>query len=292
MAANNKDETATLVMVSDEAASAAAGNDKTSPQEPAVDVVAVKPAASSDVSMGCVDNSLMALMPISNAVSIGLVVWVCVGTSDGTPEILTIAGGLAAFYMLWALRNYLSGHSKEKGMFTMGCVVLGQVLDGTVDCALGHWVAVVGASTVVLSFAMVCFVFPFTKLCGGKPLEVLATRSGKSLTWAKVLKVYMFVSLLTWSLILGLLIAADIDHCGSAGGADGPGGGAPCTFGAQCGGQIYSECGSHCPNICGQPPAQACIMLCAVGWQCPASQYWNGGVNGTTASCVNQAECP
>jgi lysophospholipase L1-like esterase len=156
---------------------------------------------------GCVDSSLVALMPISNAVSIGLVGWACVDNSGGAPDIVTVAGALAALYMLWTLLDYWFGHSETyMGMFTMGCVVLGKILATAVDRALGNWVATVGVATVVVSFAIACFVLPHTKVYGRKSSKKPAERSGKSLLWAKVLKMYNFVSLLTWSLILGLLI--------------------------------------------------------------------------------------
>ena len=43
---------------------------------------------------------------------------------------------------------------------------------------------------------------------------------------------------------------------------------------ADCGGEVYTECGSSCPRVCGQPMG-ACNMMCGQGLACPSSLAFN-----------------
>ena len=43
---------------------------------------------------------------------------------------------------------------------------------------------------------------------------------------------------------------------------------------ADCGGQVYTECGSSCPRVCGQPMG-ACNMMCWQGFACPSGLAFN-----------------
>ena len=233
--------------------------------------------------MGAGDIFFMLLMPITSVVSIVLVVWVAVEPTYGTgppPAVMPVAGGLGAFHTLWALRNFfLDGNKKERGMVTMGLVALGSVLDATVDSVLGHVVALVGALGVVLSFAAVCFLFPFTKLCGGKSNEELAARRSKPVVWAKILRGYMLAELLIWVVITALLVdgAVNWESPDAANAKAAPG-------------KVWVECGSACPNVCGQSPAQSCIEMCMEpGWFCAGDTSWWDEASG---SCVSAAACP
>ena len=81
-----------------------------------------------------------------------------------------------------------------------------------------------------------------------------------------------------------------------------------CAMGADCGGQQWNDCGSSCPSICGEPPAQWCNEMCErvapaaladlafshqayragnAGFFCPGDLWWDGG----SASCVAQRDC-
>ena len=73
---------------------------------------------------------------------------------------------------------------------------------------------------------------------------------------------------------------------------------------ADCGGQVYTECGSSCPRVCGQPMG-ACNMMCWQGFACPSGLAFNtetgqceddscipsggGGGGGRVASSVSAA---
>ena len=50
---------------------------------------------------------------------------------------------------------------------------------------------------------------------------------------------------------------------------------AACTQGADCGGQTWTDCGSSCAPICGEPQAMMCNMMCNQGYQCPSGLSWN-----------------
>jgi len=55
-----------------------------------------------------------------------------------------------------------------------------------------------------------------------------------------------------------------------------------CVQGADCGGQVWTDCGSACPLICGQPASEACIMLCKAEYQCNSKCF-----NEQTGQCEN-----
>ena len=48
-----------------------------------------------------------------------------------------------------------------------------------------------------------------------------------------------------------------------------------CTQGADCGGQIFNECGTACPLICGQPAPEMCSENCVAEYQCPSGQCFD-----------------
>jgi len=52
------------------------------------------------------------------------------------------------------------------------------------------------------------------------------------------------------------------------------------------GGQVFKECGTACPNVCGQEPALFCILSCVIGCQCPDNMWLDH--DGT---CVAHEDC-
>lgn len=68
-----------------------------------------------------------------------------------------------------------------------------------------------------------------------------------------------------------------------------------CLIGAQgrypeecSGGQVFTDCGTQCPSICGQEPPQFCIQSCFVGCQCPSNLWWDEEAE----MCVELSDCP
>lgn len=63
----------------------------------------------------------------------------------------------------------------------------------------------------------------------------------------------------------------------------------PCRMGeGACGGQIWNECGSSCPGVCGERLSQMCNEMCVPSYQCPPSRpMWDEGAS----SCTVAAEC-
>jgi len=51
-------------------------------------------------------------------------------------------------------------------------------------------------------------------------------------------------------------------------------------------GQIYKECGTACPNVCGHEPAMICMTVCVEGCQCPDHLWMDH--DGT---CVEKENC-
>ena len=103
-------------------------------------------------------------------------------------------------HAVWALRNYfVVGRKRERGMFTMGTISLGAAVAQMENGAFaGHVIAVIGCVAVVVSFALVSS--RIAKWPIGKIAHVCG---GKSLTWAKIYKAYMFTSTLVW---VGVLV--------------------------------------------------------------------------------------
>jgi len=60
-----------------------------------------------------------------------------------------------------------------------------------------------------------------------------------------------------------------------------------CIRGSDCGGQLWTDCGTSCPLICGQPEPMMCNMMCNSEYQCPPDQWWDD----TVKSCVVTTEC-
>lgn len=75
----------------------------------------------------------------------------------------------------------------------------------------------------------------------------------------------------------GVVDVNDLLQLLSAFGAECSGGGAgaaaaPCSYGEDCGGQQFTECGTMCPAECGSLPGIMCNMMCYNGFQCPNGQ--------------------
>ena len=60
-----------------------------------------------------------------------------------------------------------------------------------------------------------------------------------------------------------------------------------CVLGDDCGNQIWTECGTSCPPICGSPEPMMCNMMCNVGYQCPQGLWWDND----TGNCVGSESC-
>jgi len=60
-----------------------------------------------------------------------------------------------------------------------------------------------------------------------------------------------------------------------------------CVLGDDCGGQVWTECGTSCPPICGSPEPMICNMMCNVGYQCPHDEWWDND----TGNCVLPESC-
>ena len=61
-----------------------------------------------------------------------------------------------------------------------------------------------------------------------------------------------------------------------------------CTQGADCGGQVWNDCGTSCPLVCGNPPPQMCNMMCNSAFQCTSRAPW---WDNNAGQCVTEAEC-
>ena len=162
--------------------------------------------------LDCPGKFFCCLMPVTNAVSIALV-YLCgaalLKDPPAEPAPLPVFAALALFQALWAVRNNVAAErgplKGDMGWLTCGLVFVGGVLDNLVSPMAGHIVAIIGGVLVVLSFI---FVWVAMLKCGKADPVVMATRGpvAKTLLWANVLKVYMFISLLVWCAILVLLI--------------------------------------------------------------------------------------
>ena len=60
-----------------------------------------------------------------------------------------------------------------------------------------------------------------------------------------------------------------------------------CNFNEDCGGQIWTECGTSCPLICSEPEPIMCNEMCNVGYQCPSNMWWDN----ETKECVDRNNC-
>ena len=60
-----------------------------------------------------------------------------------------------------------------------------------------------------------------------------------------------------------------------------------CNLGDNCGDQIWYECGTSCPLICGEPQQLICNMMCNVGYQCPSNLWWDN----IQHQCVDISGC-
>ena len=60
-----------------------------------------------------------------------------------------------------------------------------------------------------------------------------------------------------------------------------------CNLNEDCGGQIWTECGSSCPLICSEPEPMICNEMCNIGYQCPSNMWWDN----ETKECVEYDNC-
>jgi len=69
---------------------------------------------------------------------------------------------------------------------------------------------------------------------------------------------------------------------------------AVCVQGTDCGGQVWNDCGTSCPALCGSPPMMMCNMMCNAAFQCPNGLSWDDVVGECVESgaCTNQFVLP
>ena len=60
-----------------------------------------------------------------------------------------------------------------------------------------------------------------------------------------------------------------------------------CNLGQECGGQLWTDCGTSCPLICSEPEIMICNSMCNAEYQCPSNLWWDREIN----NCVEQTEC-
>lgn len=60
-----------------------------------------------------------------------------------------------------------------------------------------------------------------------------------------------------------------------------------CVQGTDCGGQVWNDCGTSCPALCGEPPLQMCNMMCNAAFQCPGDLSWDA----VAGACVRVGDC-
>lgn len=60
-----------------------------------------------------------------------------------------------------------------------------------------------------------------------------------------------------------------------------------CQQGEECGGQVWNDCGTSCPLICGNPPVMMCNMMCNAEYQCLSNLWFDNNLQ----TCVSEEEC-
>ncbi len=60
-----------------------------------------------------------------------------------------------------------------------------------------------------------------------------------------------------------------------------------CAMGEDCGGQVWNDCGTSCPALCGQAPMMMCNMMCNAAFQCPNALSFDD----VTGQCVESGAC-
>jgi hypothetical protein len=63
-----------------------------------------------------------------------------------------------------------------------------------------------------------------------------------------------------------------------------------CNLGNDCGGQLWTECGTSCPLVCGQPEPMMCNMMCNIGYQCPSNMWWCPINHECVDECIDDCE--
>jgi hypothetical protein len=66
-----------------------------------------------------------------------------------------------------------------------------------------------------------------------------------------------------------------VSSCSSAAPAPAPTPAPACAMSADCGGQVWNDCGTSCPAICGEPAPMMCNMMCNAAYQCPSGECWD-----------------
>ena len=138
-------------------------------------------------SMRAHETVLMALMPISVATSLALVVM-----AEGKDDLYHAMSLVAGFYTGWALLNKFTTKPYEKGHIPLGCCQAGCLLRSHFPHAA--YFAVLGAAGTWAAFAIAGFQRVFRW-----PPSKTAYVSKKTLLWAHILRLYFAASLLAWA---------------------------------------------------------------------------------------------
>jgi len=138
--------------------------------------------------MSAVENALTALMPLSVAATIYMVL-----TAPSDSNLLSRIAGVAAFYSLWAIFNLLTTKPYERGHYALIPCCVGCLLADS--WRYGSVLALAGGAGTLLAFV----------IAGQRVLLWSASKtahvSKKPLYWVYVLQVYFLASLFSWGLI-------------------------------------------------------------------------------------------
>ena len=137
-------------------------------------------------SLSAVENVFMLLMPASQAVA-----WKLVLDADDPRRALFY---ISLFYALWAVKNRLSGITRERGYYGFALVCLGTSFADQND--LTRRITLAGIGGVFGAFILAAMlVLPW-------PVAKTAYLFKKTTTWAHVLRMYYISSLGFWAFAL------------------------------------------------------------------------------------------
>lgn len=123
-----------------------------------------------------------------------VVAWAMVTALHDVPSLRLNLGGLAVFYALWAVRNFVSVDRRERGMISFGVLAVGCIF------ALMR-VTLLGIGMVWLSYVFVAYMGVATFSA-----SKLAYVRKQTLVWAYVFKLYVLSNLALWPVVAVLVM--------------------------------------------------------------------------------------